>query len=88
MPSFAVEAFELRSEEAVSGCSFIGDAHREEYCPLCCEKWLWLHNAHNAPYEAQDYADDVVLLQKGKFVSTLCDHMQGGLNCVEWPKLV
>jgi hypothetical protein len=25
----------------------------------------------------------VVLLQKGKFVSTLCDRMQGALNCVE-----
>jgi hypothetical protein len=28
------------------------------------------------------YADDVILLQKGKFVSTLCDHMQGALNCI------
>jgi hypothetical protein len=35
----------------------------------------------NAHYQAQGY-DDVVLLQ-GKFVSTLCDRMQGALNCVE-----
>jgi hypothetical protein len=39
-----------------------------------------LHNAH---YQVPGYADDVVLLQKGKFVSTLCDRMQAALNCVE-----
>jgi hypothetical protein len=39
-----------------------------------------LHNAH---YQALGYADDVVLLQKGKFISTLCDRMQGALNCVQ-----
>jgi hypothetical protein len=39
-----------------------------------------LHNTH---YQAQFYADYVVLLQKGKFASTLCDCMQGALNCVE-----
>jgi hypothetical protein len=39
-----------------------------------------LHNAH---YQAQGYVDDVVLLPKSKFVSTLCDCMQGALNCVE-----
>jgi hypothetical protein len=39
-----------------------------------------LHNAH---YQAQGYADDVVLLQKSKFISTLCDRMQGVLNCAE-----
>jgi hypothetical protein len=31
----------------------------------------------------EGYAYDVVLLQKSKFVSTLCDRMQGALNCVE-----
>jgi hypothetical protein len=35
---------------------------------------LRLHNSH---YQAQGYADDVVLLQKGQFVSTLCDHIHG-----------
>jgi hypothetical protein len=25
----------------------------------------------------------VVLLQKGKFIGTLCDRIQGALNCVE-----
>jgi hypothetical protein len=38
---------------------------------------------HNAHCQAQGYADDVVLLQKGKFVSTSCDRMHGALNCVE-----
>jgi hypothetical protein len=42
-----------------------------------------LRRLHNAHYQAQGYADDVVLLQKGKFASTLCDRMQGSLNCVE-----
>jgi hypothetical protein len=42
-----------------------------------------LRRLHNAHYQAQGYADDVVLLQKGKFVRTLCDRMQGALNCVE-----
>jgi hypothetical protein len=42
-----------------------------------------LRRLYNAHYQAQNYADDVVLLQKGKFVSTLCDRMQGLLNCVE-----
>jgi hypothetical protein len=42
-----------------------------------------LRRLHNAHYQAQGYADDVVLLQKGKFVTTLCDRMQGALNCVE-----
>jgi hypothetical protein len=42
-----------------------------------------LHRLHNAHYQAQGYADDVVLLQKGNFVSTLCDRMQSALNCVE-----
>jgi hypothetical protein len=39
----------------------------------------------NAHYQEQDYADDdgVVLLQKGKFVSTFLDRMQGALNCAE-----
>jgi hypothetical protein len=42
---------------------------------------------HNAHYQAQGYTDNVVLLQKGKFVSTLCDRMQGALNCLEkWCK--
>jgi hypothetical protein len=31
-----------------------------------------LRRLHNAHYQAQGYADDVVLLQKCKFVSTLC----------------
>jgi hypothetical protein len=39
-----------------------------------------LYNAH---YQAQGYADDVVLLQKGKLVRTLCDRMQGALYCVK-----
>jgi hypothetical protein len=30
-----------------------------------------------------EHGGDVVLLQKGKFVSTLCDRMQGALNGVE-----
>jgi hypothetical protein len=33
--------------------------------------------------QAQGYDDDVVLLQKGKFVGQLCDRMQDALNCVE-----
>jgi hypothetical protein len=32
-----------------------------------------LHYAH---YQTQGYADDVVLLQKDKFVNALCDRMQ------------
>jgi retron-type reverse transcriptase len=42
-----------------------------------------LRKLYNAHYQGQGYADDVVLLQKGKFVSTLCDHIQDALNCVE-----
>jgi hypothetical protein len=38
---------------------------------------------HNANYQAQGYADDVDLLPKSKFVNTICDCMQGALNCVE-----
>jgi hypothetical protein len=41
-----------------------------------------LCRVYNAHYQAQGYADDVVLLQKGKCVSTLCDRMQGALYCV------
>jgi hypothetical protein len=38
----------------------------------------------NAHYQEHGYADDVVLLQKSKFVSMLCDRcMQVVLNCVE-----
>jgi hypothetical protein len=37
----------------------------------------------HAHYQTQGYADDVVLLKKDKFGSTLCDRMQGALNCVE-----
>jgi hypothetical protein len=36
---------------------------------------------YNAQY--QGFADDVVLLQKFKLVSTLCDRIQGTLNCGE-----
>jgi hypothetical protein len=39
-----------------------------------------LRKLHNSQYQAQGYADDVVLLQKGKFVSTLCNRMQSALN--------
>jgi hypothetical protein len=39
-----------------------------------------LHNVHN---QAQSYADDMVLLQKDKFGSTLCHRMQGAVMCVE-----
>jgi hypothetical protein len=35
-----------------------------------------LRRLHNAHYQALGDADDVVLLQKCKFVSTLCDRMQ------------
>jgi hypothetical protein len=38
---------------------------------------------HGGGRSTQGCADDVVLLQKGKFVSTLCDRMQGALNCAE-----
>jgi hypothetical protein len=82
MPCFAVEAFELRSSVRVlvnRGCPQGGILS-----PL-----LWhmvvnglLRRLHNAHYQAQGYAADVVLLQKGKFVSTLRDRMQGALNCV------
>jgi hypothetical protein len=34
-----------------------------------------LRKLHNAHYQPQSYADDVVLLQKSKYVSTLCDRM-------------
>jgi hypothetical protein len=47
-----------------------------------------LRRLHNAHYQAHGYADDVGLLQKGKFVSTLCDRMQGALNSVERDKFV
>jgi hypothetical protein len=39
-----------------------------------------LRRIYNAHYQTQGYADDVVLLQKSKFVSTLCDRMQSALN--------
>jgi hypothetical protein len=42
-----------------------------------------LHRLHNSHVQAQGYADYVVLLQKGKFDSTLCDRMHGALNCIE-----
>jgi hypothetical protein len=42
-----------------------------------------LRRLHNAHYQAQGHADDLVLLQKGRFVSTLCDRMQGAQNCIE-----
>jgi hypothetical protein len=42
-----------------------------------------LRRLHNTNYQTQGYADDVVLLQKSKFIGTLCDQMQGALNCVE-----
>jgi hypothetical protein len=45
---------------------------------------LWnmvgLRRLHNAHYQAQGYVDDVVLLQKGKLVSTLYNRMKGALN--------
>jgi hypothetical protein len=41
-----------------------------------------LRRLYNAHYQAQDYADDVVLPRKSKVVSTLCNRMQGALNCV------
>jgi hypothetical protein len=40
-----------------------------------------LRRLYNAHYQAQGYADDVVLLQKGRFARTLCDNMQGALKC-------
>jgi hypothetical protein len=42
-----------------------------------------LRRLHNAHYKAQGCADNVVLLQNSKIVSTLCDRMQGALHCVE-----
>jgi hypothetical protein len=42
-----------------------------------------LRRLHNAHYQAQGYADDMVFLQNNKCVSTLCDRMQGALHCVE-----
>jgi hypothetical protein len=45
--------------------------------------WNGRKRLHNAHYQVQGYADGVVLLQKGKLVSTLCDRIQGALNCVE-----
>jgi hypothetical protein len=42
-----------------------------------------LPRLYNAYYQAQGYADDVVLLQTGKLVSMLCNRMQGALNCIE-----
>jgi hypothetical protein len=38
---------------------------------------------HGGGRSTQGCADDVVLLQKGKFVSTLCSRMQCALHCVE-----
>jgi hypothetical protein len=61
---------------ALSGCSLIEDAHKK-YCPLCCGTSWW------TVYQAQGFAIDAVLLQKGKFVSTLCDCMQGAPHCIE-----
>jgi hypothetical protein len=42
-----------------------------------------LRRLHNTHYQTQGYADDVVLLQKGKLVSTPRDRIQGAMNCVE-----
>jgi hypothetical protein len=50
-----------------------GSSVREELWNIVVDGLLSrLQNAH---YQAQGYADDVVLLQKGKFVCTLCDRM-------------
>jgi hypothetical protein len=43
-----------------------------DYSPVEHGLLRWFHNAH---YQAQGYADGVVLL--------LCDRMQGALNCVK-----
>jgi hypothetical protein len=46
-----------------------------------------LRRFHNAHCRAQ--ADNMVLLQKGKFISRLCVRMHGALNCVEnWCKVI
>jgi hypothetical protein len=42
-----------------------------------------LRRLYSAHYQAQSYAVDVVLLQKGKLVSTFYDRMQSALSCVE-----
>jgi hypothetical protein len=42
-----------------------------------------LRKLYNAHYQSQGHADDVVLLQNGKFVRKFCDRMQETLNCVE-----
>jgi hypothetical protein len=40
----------------------------------------WLGNCNCF---VQDFADDVVILVSGKFLSTICDLMQWTLNCVQ-----
>jgi hypothetical protein len=73
MPYLAVKAFKLRPREAVLGCSLIEDAHKEEYCPFCCGTWWWtVYFVGSIMHNIRSYDDDVVLLQKGKFIGTLC----------------
>jgi hypothetical protein len=40
-------------------------------------------NPFNTHCQAQGHADDIVLLQKGRFVITFCNQIPGALNCVE-----
>jgi hypothetical protein len=42
-----------------------------------------LNRLGNCNCFVQGFADDVVILISGKFLSTICDLMQGALNCVQ-----
>jgi hypothetical protein len=57
---------------------------------ICALKYTWnmvakslLNQLGNCNCFVQGFADDVVILISGKFLSTICDLTQRALNCVQ-----
>jgi hypothetical protein len=75
--SLLFASFELSSEKTIQRYSLIENAHKMMYCHLYYRTNMLadsqLNMLYNAHYQDHGYADDLVVLQKGKFANIFSD---------------
>lgn len=79
----------IDSKLTIMGEKIAARVAREEYCLYSCGTWSWmgyLRLSKIMRHENLKYADNLVIMAKNKYNTTVRDRMQEALNITEWMK--